>query len=44
MSTIKLGNSDITLKVGDTSVSAAYLGTTLIYSGGTPPTPHDYSS
>ena len=35
---IKLGNSNITLKVGDTSVSAAYLGSTLVYSGGTPPT------
>lgn len=40
MSAIKLGNSDITLKVGDTSVSAAYLGSVLVYSGGTtPPTP-----
>lgn len=36
---IKLGNNDITLKVGSTDVSAAYLGSTLVYSGGTPPTP-----
>lgn len=40
---IKLGNSNITLKVGDTSVSAAYLGSTLVYSGGTPPTPTSYT-
>jgi hypothetical protein len=40
---IKIGNLDITLKVGDNSVSAAYLGSTLVYGGGTPPTPHDYS-
>lgn len=33
---IKLGNNDITLKVGSTDVSAAYLGSTLVYSGGTP--------
>lgn len=43
MSAIKLGNSDITLKVGDTSVSAAYLGSTLVYSGGTPPIPTGYT-
>ena len=36
---IKLGNSNITLKVGDSAVTAAYLGTTLVYTGGTPPTP-----
>lgn len=36
---IKLGNNDITLKVGSTDVSAAYLGSVLVYSGGTPPTP-----
>lgn len=36
---IKLGNNDITLKVGSADVSAAYLGSTLVYSGGTPPTP-----
>ena len=36
---IKLGNNDITLKVGSNDVSAAYLGSTLVYSGGTPPTP-----
>lgn len=38
---IKLGNNDITLKVGSTDVSAAYLGSTLVYSGDTPtpPTP-----
>jgi len=38
---IKLGSSDITLKVGSNDVSAAYLGNTLVYSGGTPT--HDYS-
>ena len=36
---IKLGNNDITLKVGSADVSAAYLGSTLVYSGSTPPTP-----
>lgn len=36
---IKLGNNDITLKVGSNDVSAAYLGSTLVYSGSTPPTP-----
>ena len=36
---IKLGNSNITLKVGSSAVTAAYLGSTLVYSGGTPPTP-----
>lgn len=36
---IKLGNNDITLKVGSADVSAAYLGSVLVYSGGTPPTP-----
>lgn len=35
---IKLGNSNITLKVGSSAVTAAYLGSTLVYSGGTPPT------
>ena len=40
---IKLGNQEITLKVGSADVSAAYLGSTLVYSGGTPPTPVDYS-
>ena len=33
---IKLGNNDITLKIGSADVSAAYLGSTLVYSGGTP--------
>lgn len=33
---IKIGNNDITLKVGSNDVSAAYLGNTLVYSGGTP--------
>ena len=33
---IKLGNLDISMKVGSDDVSAAYLGTTLVYSGGTP--------
>lgn len=36
---IKLGNQDITLKIGSADVSAAYLGSVLVYSGGTPPTP-----
>lgn len=36
---IKLGNNDITLKVGSADVGAVYLGSTLVYSGGTPPTP-----
>ena len=44
---IKLGNSDISLKLGNDTVDAVYLGNTLVYSGGTPPTPpvppHDYS-
>lgn len=33
---IKIGNSNLTLKVGSTEVTAAYLGSTLVYSGGTP--------
>lgn len=33
---IKLGNSNITLKVGSSAVTAAYLGSTKVY-------PHDYS-
>ena len=36
---VKIGNNDITLKLGSADVSAAYLGSTLLYSGGTPPTP-----
>lgn len=36
---IKIGNDNITLKVGSADVSAAYIGNTLVYSGGTPPTP-----
>ncbi len=36
---IKIGNSDITLKLGSSDVTAAYLGDTLVYSGGTPPVP-----
>ena len=44
---IKLGNNDISLKLGNDTVDAVYLGNTLVYSGGTPPTPpvppHDYS-
>ena len=41
---MKLGNNDITLKLGSADVSAAYLGSTLVYSGGSQPTPpHDYS-
>lgn len=40
---IKLGNNDITLKVGSADVSAAYLGSTLVYSGGTPILPSGYT-
>lgn len=36
---VKIGNNDITLKLGSADVSAAYIGYTLVYSGGTPPTP-----
>ena len=37
---IKIGNLDVTsFKVGNTDVDAIYLGDTLLYSGGTPPTP-----
>ena len=36
---IKFNDTDITLKLGSSAVTAAYLGTTLVYSGGTPPTP-----
>ena len=39
MGDIKIGNSSVTLKLGSTDVSAAYIGSTLVYSGGTPPTP-----
>ena len=40
---IKLGNLDVeSFKVGSGECSI-YLGTTLLYSGGTPPAPHDYS-
>lgn len=36
---IKLGNSNITLKVGSSAVTAAYLGSTQVYPQGEPPTP-----
>lgn len=36
---VKIGNNDITLKLGSADVSAAYIGDTLVYSGGTPPIP-----
>lgn len=36
---IKLGNSNITLKVGSSPVTAAYLGSTQVYPQGEPPTP-----
>lgn len=40
---MKLGNQDITIKLGSNNVDAIYLGTALVYSGGseppTPPTP-----
>lgn len=35
---IKIGNLDMTLKLGSVDVSAAYIGDTLVYSGGTTPT------
>ena len=34
---IKIGNSDITLKLGSSDVTAAYIGDALVYSGGTQP-------
>lgn len=34
---VKIGNSDITLKLGSSDVTAAYIGDTLVYSGGTQP-------
>ena len=37
---IKIGNNDITFKVGSADCTV-YLGDTLMYSGGTPPTPQD---
>ena len=43
---MKLGNNDITIKLGSVDVDSIYLGTQLVYSGGSePPTPpaHDYS-
>lgn len=40
---IKLGNSNITLKVGSSSVTAAYLGSTQVYPQGEPPTPTGYT-
>ena len=39
---IKLGNNDITLKVGSTDVSAAYLGSIQVYGGSTPCISDDY--
>ncbi len=40
---MKLGNSDITFKVGSVDVDAIYLGNELVYSGGTtPPTYNGY--
>ena len=35
---VKIGNNDITLKLGSSDVTAAYIGDTLVYSGGTQPT------
>lgn len=40
---IKLGNNTISLKVGSADVGAVYLGSTMIYSGGTPPTPPSFN-
>ncbi|WP_295590144.1 hypothetical protein [uncultured Methanobrevibacter sp.] len=34
---VKIGNNDITLKLGSSDVTAAYIGDTLVYSGGTQP-------
>lgn len=43
MADIRLGNNNTSYKVGSGDCTI-YLGTTLLYSGGTPPTPpHDYS-
>ena len=37
---MKLGNNDITIKLGSVDVDSIYLGTQLVYSGGSePPTP-----
>ena len=36
MGDIKIGNSNITLKLGSADVSAAYIGSTLVYSSYTP--------
>ncbi len=41
MSNFILGDLNTKFKVGGDDCSI-YLGTTLVYSGGTPPTPHDY--
>lgn len=35
---VKIGNSDITLKLGSSDVTAAYIGSTLVYGGSTPQT------
>lgn len=40
---IKLGNLNITLKVGSSPVTAAYLGSTQVYPQGEPPTPTGYT-
>lgn len=37
MGDIKIGNSNITLKLGSSDVTAAYIGSTLVYSGGSTP-------
>ena len=42
---MKLGNNDITIKLGSVDVNSIYLGTQLVYSGGSePPTPIDYEN
>ena len=42
---MKLGNNDITIKLGSVDVNSIYLGTQLVYSGASePPTPIDYEN
>lgn len=40
---MKIGTNDFILKLGSADVSAAYIGSTMAYSGGTEPTPVDCS-
>lgn len=43
MGDIKIGNSNITLKLGSSDVAAAYIGSVQVYGGSTPPTPTGYT-